>query len=233
MDPLIKSQSAAASLVRPAALSCAPGVPPPAPSCAPGVPPLVGVRPPPRLGRWWGQVRPLVGGLAAGRWPLPQRSPHVGGDRSGDRLRSGSDFRKRFQRLTRTAWRRVPPPKPRWWGFGRRFARAGVGIRPPLRQGRGGDSAASHAPLWPQEARWIASGRGELGWMRPMVDALLWPQEARWRGVRPPPWSVGGLRPAAAASPWAALAESTHGNPLIRKAFPAASCEPGCCTLSH
>jgi len=87
----------------------------------------------------------------------------------------------------------------------------------------------------------MASGQGELGGMRPMVDALLWPLEARWRGVRPPPWSVGGLRPAAAASPWAAaasgrrfawepyghhgeaLAESTHGNPLIRKAFPAAS----------
>ena len=182
------------------------------------------------FGRWWG-----VWPLAAGRCPSAARTSVV--------IEAGigfvpeaifvSDFRGLHEQLGGGSLRQSPagggsaaaPPWP-LVGAGSAAASPGWGqgwVRPP----------ASHAPLWPQEARWIACGQGELGWMRPMVDALLWPLEARWRGVRPPPWSVGGLRPAAAASPWAALAESTHGNPLIRKAFPAASCEPGCCTLSH
>ena len=93
------------------------------------------------FGRWWG-----VWPLAAGRCPSAARTSVV--------IEAGigfvpeaifvSDFRGLHEQLGGESLRQSPAgggsaaaSPGQGWGFGRRFARAGVGIRPPLRQGGG------------------------------------------------------------------------------------------------
>ena len=152
---------------------------------------------PPVCPRWWGFGRRPAGGGGFGRWwgvwPLAAgRCP--GAARTSVVIEAGIGFVPEaiFVSYFRGLHEQLGGGSLRQRGFGRRFARAGVGIRPPLRQG-GGEGF----------------GRRGEGGLRP-------PRPALGRCGRRLAWEPYGHH-------GEALAESTHGNPLIRKAFPAAS----------
>ena len=158
----------------------------------------------------WGLDRPAAG-CAGQRSPQPTReirgqasapnaptrcsalqaNPRGGGDRSGDRLCSGSVFRKPFHRLTRSAWRRGWDSNPRYRcrysGFRDRPNRplwhpSGparlLHDTPSTRNGRGSDQPSLRLGL-------VASRASRL--RRPLTDSrTARPSRSRSRAGQPP-----------------------------------------------